>query len=216
MGFEWAELTNEGEYLKFFIGLIAISNIVGTIPIFLGLTGRYSRPEANLAGIAAGGVFILILVAFAIFSNAILDSFSISISAFQAAGGLLILLSGLQMVRSTAEEDGEESQAASPFGLGVTPLGMPLLAGPGAITYVFIASSLHEGAAHTVVLSASIVGVGVVIMLALLAASGVSAFIKPTLRQFLQKLLGLIVMSLGTEYIFHGIAVHFAMPVSGH
>ena len=119
-----------------FVTLFVIMDPVGTIPIFLSLTGGRSVQVARRAAWQAVAVSFGVISAFAFFGQQILEYLHISLPALQAAGGLLLLLVALELL--TGKEEGPT--AAAETNVALVPLGTPLLAGPGAIvaTMVFV------------------------------------------------------------------------------
>jgi multiple antibiotic resistance protein len=117
-------------------------NPVGNLPVFVAITEGYSpelkRKVRNKVCIVAGSV----LVVFALFGNVIFDLYGITIPAFKIAGGILLFSIAFTMTRGQltkskmTEEEAEE--ASEKEEVGVVPLGIPLFAGPGAITTVMI------------------------------------------------------------------------------
>lgn len=119
-----------------FVTLFVIMDPVGTIPIFLSLTGGRSAHVARRAAWQAVAVSFGVIGAFAFFGQQILGYLHISLPALQGAGGLLLLLVALELL--TGKES--EQTASADINVALVPLGTPLLAGPGAIvaTMVFV------------------------------------------------------------------------------
>jgi len=119
-----------------FVTLFVIMDPVGTIPIFLSLTGGRSVQVARRAAWQAVAVSFGVISAFAFFGQQILEYLHISLPALQAAGGLLLLLVALELL--TGKDEGPTATAET--NVALVPLGTPLLAGPGAIvaTMVFV------------------------------------------------------------------------------
>jgi len=125
-----------------FASIFAVVNPVGNLPVFVAITEGYSpelkRKVRNKVCIVAGSV----LVVFALFGNVIFDLYGITIPAFKIAGGILLFSIAFTMTRGQltkskmTEEEAEE--ASEKEEVGVVPLGIPLFAGPGAITTVMI------------------------------------------------------------------------------
>jgi multiple antibiotic resistance protein len=125
-----------------FASIFAIVNPVGNIPVFVAITEGYSpelkKKVRTKVCIVAGGV----LVVFALFGNYIFDLYGITIPAFKIAGGILLFsiaftMTRGQMTRAKISEE-ETQEATEKEEVGVVPLGIPLFAGPGAITTVMI------------------------------------------------------------------------------
>lgn len=120
--------------VEVFVTLFVIMDPVGTVPIFLSLTGGRSEATARRAAWQAVGVSFLVICVFAFFGQQILAYLHISLPALQGAGGLLLLLVALELL--TGHE--QEPTAATGTNVALVPLGTPLLAGPGAIVAVML------------------------------------------------------------------------------
>ncbi len=117
-----------------FVTLFVIMDPVGTVPIFLSLTGGRSPAMARRAAWQAVAVSFGVISAFAFFGQQILSYLNISLAALQGAGGLLLLLVALELL--TGKE--ADQVAAADTNVALVPLGTPLLAGPGAIVATMV------------------------------------------------------------------------------
>ncbi len=113
--------------VEVFVTLFVIMDPVGTVPIFLSLTGGRSPAAARRAAWQAVAVSFFVISLFAFFGQQILSYLHISLPALQGAGGLLLLLVALELL--TGNE--QEPTAAAGTNVALVPLGTPLLAGPG-------------------------------------------------------------------------------------
>ena len=114
-------------FVEGFVTLFVIMDPPGTIPLFLALTANLRPGERRRAAWQAVAVSFGVIVAFALFGQAILDYLNISLAALQGAGGLLLLLVALELL--TGKLDDPEAPPAG--NIALVPLGTPLLAGPG-------------------------------------------------------------------------------------
>jgi multiple antibiotic resistance protein len=123
-----------------FVTLTVIMDPVGVAPIFIAttapLTQAQRRQAAMRAVLAAGGL----IIGFALFGGAVLDYLDVSVDSLSIAGGLLLLLVALEMLRGMdyPEEGGRAQDVA------LVPIATPLLAGPGAIATVIVLSRRHD------------------------------------------------------------------------
>jgi multiple antibiotic resistance protein len=126
-------------FVEGFVTLFVIMDPPGTIPLFLALTANLRPGERRRAAWQAVAVSLAVIVAFALFGQAILNYLNISLAALQGAGGLLLLLVALELLTGKLD-DPQTSQGGN---IAMVPLGTPLLAGPGAIvaTMVFVQGS---------------------------------------------------------------------------
>lgn len=125
-----------------FVSIFAIVNPVGNIPLYEAITEGYSRESKRKVAVKICLVTTAVLFVFALFGQWIFSIYGITIPAFKIAGGLLLFTVAFSMMqgqRSRAklsEEDQEEAMEKEE--VGIVPLGIPLFAGPGAITTVMI------------------------------------------------------------------------------
>ncbi|MBK8188704.1 MAG: NAAT family transporter [Cellvibrio sp.] len=133
------------EYTKFLIGLIAIVDPLGAVPVFLALTVRQSLiQQRKTARLTIVSVFVALMVAL-LLGEWILWALGISIDAFRCAGGLVLMIIGIGMLQSKGHsmmEDDEDETVA------LVPLTMPLLAGPGSMSAVIVYAHKSAGVIH--------------------------------------------------------------------
>ena len=126
-----------------FVTLFVIMDPVGTIPIFLALTGGRSPASMRRAAWQAVAVSFGVIVAFAFFGQQILAYLNISLPALQMAGGLLLLLIALELL--TGKEESFSAGANANVNVALVPLGTPMMAGPGAIVATMVFSERVDG-----------------------------------------------------------------------
>ena len=126
-----------------FVTLFVIMDPVGTIPVFLALTGGRSAAAMRRAAWQAVAVSFGVIVAFAFFGQQILDYLNISLPALQMAGGLLLLLIALELL--TGKEQSISQGPGANVNVALVPLGTPMMAGPGAIVATMVFSDQVEG-----------------------------------------------------------------------
>jgi len=135
------------EYSRIFIGLYALVAPPIVAPLFLSITTDLPRGEkiraARLASLCFAGVMIL----FVFTGKSILEVFGISLPAFRIAGGFLLLLIALDMMRATVSGYGEDNPHAgqTATALAIVPLTIPIMAGPGAISTVVLFATDNDG-----------------------------------------------------------------------
>jgi multiple antibiotic resistance protein len=119
---------------KSFVTLLVITDPVGTIPIFVAITAEWGARERNRAAWQAVAVAAVVIATFALFGQQILIYLGISVSSLQIAGGLLLLVVALDLLRGEIESLSGDARSNVAF----VPLGTPLLAGPGAIAAIMV------------------------------------------------------------------------------
>ena len=140
------------DYTRFAVTLLAILDPFAAIPLFLRLTDGYSTRErrrtARVTSLAVFGV----LAGAALAGDMILDAFGTSLPAFRVGGGIVLLLMALSMLNAspdrTRHSPEEDELLTTKEAVAVVPLGVPLLAGPGAISAVILQMDRARGALH--------------------------------------------------------------------
>lgn len=199
--------------IKTGIGLFAIVNAIGTVPIFISATEGWSKAHrARTAGIIAITVFVVLVLSLFI-GDQMLAFFGISIASFQVGGGILLLLMAISMMHakeSEARQTPEEAQAAiDRDAIAIVPLSIPLLAGPGAISSMIIAAE-HSGAAVGHV--SLVIPVAVVSFLSwriLLLSDYIAQRLGNIGINIVTRLMGLILAAMAVEFMARGIGSLF-------
>src|SRR5688500_16445990 len=143
------------DYIRMITGRIAIVGPFSTVPLFLNFTENVTSQRKRIARSAAFAVACILSVS-VLAGSRILMLFNISIDSFRVAGGLLLMTIAFEMlnakigrIRSTPEEEQEAMDSTS---VGVVPLALPLLAGPGAISTVILFSQQSDAVVHKAIL----------------------------------------------------------------
>lgn len=201
---DWAQI------FKITVALIAIVNPIGAIPVFISAThGWDQQARAQVARIVAATVLIVLALA-AFFGIGLLSFFGISIASFLVGGGILLLLLSISMlharespIRQTHEEAVEAYEREA---VGVVPLGIPLLAGPGAISSVIISSKdLGGGWFSGVLMLIPILTAALVVWVTFTAGVRISKRIGTTGINIITRLMGLVLAAIAIELIAKGI-----------
>jgi multiple antibiotic resistance protein len=150
-------------FVSAFVTLFVIMDPVGTVPIFLSLTGGYEPPAVRRAARQAVLVSFLVIVVFAFFGRSILAYLHVSLPALQCAGGLLLLLVALELLTGR----GDEPMAHGDANVALVPLGTPLLAGPGAIVATMVFSRRVDHVGDFVAVGLAVIAVHLCLWLAM-------------------------------------------------
>lgn len=197
------------DYAKFFIGLVAIVNPIGIVPVFISLTRNQTDRQRNTAGLRAAITVGAVLVVALLMGEALLGFFGISVDSFRIAGGILILLMAISMLHggmSPAKQTPDEAQdAEEKENIAVVPLGMPLLAGPGAISTIIIYSHRGHGIGHYAALLGIALGMALLTWLALRAAPLIADRLGRTGLNIVSRIMGLLLAAIGVEFIANGL-----------
>jgi multiple antibiotic resistance protein len=201
-----------------FTSLLAIVNPLGAVPMFLALTADY-EPRHRAATLRRAILTALcVLIAFAALGTYILRFFGITTQAFQIAGGIIFFGIGWDMlqakrsrVKTTVEE---EAESVGKDDIGIIPLGLPTLAGPGAITTVIALNGQAPDAAHAAGVYLAVLFVLATAWLLLGAAPAVVRRMGQTAMNVMTRIMGLLVMVVGAQFVINGVSV-VALDVLG-
>jgi multiple antibiotic resistance protein len=200
--------------VKSAFALFAIVDPVGVIPIFLLATRGYTRAQSRKAARLAALTVFGVLTVFTFAGQLILDFFGIRLAAFSVAGGLLLLLLALSMVQAHVspqrQTEDEAIEAEEKDAVGVVPLGVPLLAGPGAITHMIVAAGAARG--EPVQQAALLIPVALValsVWLSFRAAPVIERRLGRTGIHVVTRLMGLIIAAISIEMIASGLGKLF-------
>ncbi len=183
-------------------------NPIGLVPLFISVTG-HETPAAR-ARIAARSAMIAgcILVAFIIGGQLLFDALGIHLPAFRVAGGLILLLNGLNMVMGDGTPPPATDQSARD--VAVFPLAMPYIAGPGTI----MAAVLHTDNDVVPIFDQGLIALVLLAIVAvayaaMLAAGRIQAWLGATGINVVTRVMGLVLCGLATETIIDGLRTAF-------
>lgn len=199
---------------KEWLSLFAIVDPVGAIPLFLATTlGWSTRSRRKVGWVAAGSMGGLLLLVAAL-GTRWLDFFGVSLPAFMVGGGLLLLLMAIDMLRATPSptrhtpEEDVEAVNNDHHALGVVPLGIPLLAGPAAISHVVIQTTgAHATPFWTMGLA--IVGLVLVAGLVFTIAEQVRRAVGAIGMNVVSRLMGIMLAAIAVETMGRGAVLLF-------
>lgn len=192
-----------------FVTLLVVVDPLGLAPIFAALTRGYSEKQKREAAIRGTALGALILFAFALAGDVLLEALGIGLPAFRIAGGILLFLLSLDMIfarptglRSRSVRDQEEESYQQD--ISVFPLAIPLLAGPGAITTVL----LYTGGSDPAQVALFMVVLLVVLILtlaSLLLAPRIMRLFGDTGANVLSRVLGVLLAALAVQFVLDGL-----------
>lgn len=189
--------------------VLFIVDPIGVVPLFVAMTAKDSpekcRGMALRACLTAGGI----LVFFALFGTLVFKIFAVTLAAFRVAGGLLLMLTALDMLRAqhpgTKTSPAETQEGSAQEDIAVVPLAMPLLAGPGAIATVMVLMAQNgAGLEAGIVVIGSIAVTMVLAWITLRSAHLVKRVLKQTGIAILERIFGLILAAIAVQFVFEG------------
>lgn len=189
--------------------LFVIIDPLALVPVFLAMTPHDTPAQRDRMAKIACALAAGVLVVFALIGQQIFNFLGISLPAFQMAGSVVLLLIALDMLRAhpsaTRETPEEKEAAASKDDIAVTPLGVPLLAGPGAISNVIILESKAEHLSQQIALYGCIVSVCAVSYLILRVAARGARLINPIAMKITTRLMGLLLAAIAFQFLINAL-----------
>jgi multiple antibiotic resistance protein len=184
-----------------FVTLFVIMDPLGSVPVFLSLTGRESpagrRRLAWQAVLVAGGV----ISAFALFGQQVLSLLGITVPALQGSGGLLLLLVALELLT----DRGDEPSSIDKVNVALVPLGTPLIAGPGAIVATIVFVREAHGVAGALAIAGALAAVLVLLYVALRFSLVLLRLLRPGGIHLLTRIFGLLLSAIAVQLIAESI-----------
>jgi multiple antibiotic resistance protein len=191
-----------------FSSLLAIINPLSVTPMYLALTDGYDpahrRRTLNQGIVTAFAV----LLVFALLGGSIFQLFGITIHSFRIAGGILFFGIGMDMLQArrsrvkATEEEEREGRARE--NTGITPLGIPMITGPGAITTVMVLMTQADTPERMGIVLGAVVVVLAISYAVLVAAPRLTRFFGQTGLNVMTRLMGLLVTVIGVQFIVDG------------
>jgi multiple antibiotic resistance protein len=198
---------------KFIFAMISILNPLGAIPIFLGMTRKANSNEIKSIAKTCSITIFVTLTASLIVGEGILHFFSVSISSFKVGGGILIGTMGFSMLRAetapTKLNDEEIQKEHINREIGIVPLAIPLMSGPGAITSCIIYAEKIQGYTSWATTMISLVLVSLIIFSILVYSRWIRRSMGSIGINVLTRIMGLILMALAVEFVTSGIKTIF-------
>ena len=196
--------------LTVFIGFFAIMNPIANTPIFLGLVQDQDELSKKRIAKTASIVAFVIVVSFVILGKYIFELFGITIPAFKITGGILLFYVGFEMLMTKKSRIHNQEDVELDDGIAISPLGIPILAGPGtivtAMNNVTNANFIHVGIVITILT--------LIILLNFLAFYFSNAIVRKIgnhLIAVIGKIMGLILAIMGTGMTIEGMKMAFSI-----
>ncbi|BBP05002.1 UPF0056 inner membrane protein [Sulfuriferula plumbiphila] len=201
------------EQIKYLVGIFAILNPLGAIPIYLSLTAD-RRPREMHRTAAKAAVAVAVILILAVWAgDALLSFFGIGLPAFRIAGGLLVLLIAIAMFHAKTsparQTDAEQTEAESKNDIAVVPLAIPLLAGPGAISLAIVDAHQAGSWPDKLVFSLGIVGVAAIVWVVLRLAEPIGERLGTAGLNIATRVMGLILAAMAVQFMADGLLALF-------
>jgi multiple antibiotic resistance protein len=208
--------------------LFALVNPLGMLPVFMGYTANLGAGVQRWLALLVSLTVIGLMLLFLLTGNAIIDFFGITLDSFRVAGGILLLLIGINIVTGdpgkaakdlvVESQESELGEAKSVYRQIVVPFAMPLLVGPGVIANLILyageARAIKEAELSLGMIGVT-VGIGVATFVILLSGRGLRRLLGDVGLSILTRILGLLVASIGMQFVLTGLTnviVHTIAP----
>ena len=199
------ELFNFG--LLVFTSFFTLINPLGTMPIFMSMTADLTIKERNRTARKASIVAFFTILFFAFTGQLLFGFFNISVNSFRMVGGVIFFLMGMDMLnaRLAKFKVGNENVKAYVDDISITPLAIPMICGPGAITNAIVLMDDATTVDKKIVLISVIFLVILLTFIILYSASKIMKILGDTGNKVLMRIMGLIVMVIAVEFFFSGL-----------
>jgi MarC family membrane protein len=192
-----------------FSSLFVIVDPIATVPAFLAMTARYTLGQRLRMARVACLVAVLILSGFALTGQWLFSLLGITLAAVQVAGALVLLLVALDMLRaqrsSVQETAAETAEGAAKDDIAITPLAVPMLAGPAAISTIILLDAQASSWLFRGILLSCVGLVGLASYGILAVGASGAKWISPLAEKIITRLMGLLLAALAVQFLFNGL-----------
>lgn len=193
--------------LLYFTSFFAIINPMGVMPVFMTMTSDISEQQRRRTAVKAIITAFITLMLFAIGGQLMFKFFGISVNSFRIVGGVIFFVMGYDMLHARISKMKMDDEMVKKYvdDISVTPLGIPMIAGPGAITNSIVLMEDSPTLPLKLILLLSIVVTLLITLFALLGAGPIIRLLGDTGNKIMIKLMGLIMMVIAVEFFFAGL-----------
>jgi multiple antibiotic resistance protein len=187
--------------------LIVMLDPIGNLPVFVSMTGHQTVKQSRRTALRAMIAALFVLLLFAGIGKFIFSLFSISLDSLRIVGGILFFLIGHEMMRGkfTSRRSDRLSDDGDTEDVAISPLGVPLICGPGAITTVMLLMSQADSALYKGLLFGVILLVAAIMFVLLVSARLLVRILGDNGINLLMRVMGLIMMVYAAEMFFGGL-----------
>ena len=200
------------DYISTFIFFFAVIDPIGSVPVFLAVTGQFNEKTKRRIALKATLVAATVLLFFVVAGEVILTAMAIPLSAFQIAGGIVLFLFALSMIFGESKPDEEIKLAISGSETAIFPLAIPSIASPGAMLGAVL---MTENGRYSLIEQAqtggTMLAVLVIVFVLLLSANWIHRVIGSSGASIVSRVMGLILASVATANVLAGINDYFLL-----
>lgn len=202
------------ELIAIFIFFFAVIDPIGTVPVFIAVTRGDDEKFKRKVALKAVAVAALLLLFFILAGELLLNAIKIPLSAFQIAGGIVLLLFALSMIFGESKPESEIKSVRDSTETAIFPLAIPSIASPGAMLgAVLMTRNTEYTWVEQAITSSVMLGVLLVVLVLLLLATHVHKIIGDSGASIISRIMGLILSSVAVTNILDGIAHFFGLQV---
>jgi MarC family membrane protein len=197
-------------FIYLLAALFSVLNPIGTVPIFVGLTQDYTKIERSRVSFwTAINVFVILIISFFI-GQYVLKFFGITIPALRIAGGIIIASSGFSLLNGKFNKNKGinkkvEEEIQSRNDIALTPLAMPMLAGPGSISLLIAYYQEHQKTEEIIASVLAILAVSILIFLILRSAHYLAKILGSSGIVAISRIIGFLTIAIGIQYIISSV-----------
>lgn len=199
--------------LLVFGSLFSIVDPFAAVPVFLGLTSRMPPAARRRTARRAALTCFVVLTTFGLCGALVFKFFGVTLPAFKIAGGILLFGVGIDMMNAKASETRgtpeEQKEAEHKDDVGLIPLGLPLLSGPGAIATVMVLSAQAKNLSEHLALCAATGLISLIAYLILRSSSLVARVFGQTGLNLVARIMGLILAAVAIQFVLDGVREAF-------
>ena len=190
-----------------FVSMFTMVNPLGVVPVYTAMTAKLSSQESHRVARKATFTALIILLAFALTGQWIFRFFSISVNSLRVVGGVIFFFMGYEMLqaRLTRIQFDDETTHEYINDISITPLGIPIVCGPGAITTSILLMNESKSAMQSGIVLGIIILMMLLTYVLLLGSKQVTHLIGENGNKVMLRLMGLIVMVIAVEFFFNGL-----------
>lgn len=195
-----------------FVVLWAVIDPIGSIPVYLAKTNHLSAAERHKVALKAVGIATIILLFFLVAVQSLFEMMRIPLSAFQIAGGLVLLIFALTMIFGEGKPENEIKMQTSLSELAVYPLAVPSIASPGAMMAIVLLTDNHRfSLTDQFITTLIMLAVLLITYFLLLAASKIQNVIGSVGASVISRVMGLILAAVAVNNLLVGIQQFFGL-----
>lgn len=192
-----------------FISILFLVDPPGTVPAFMALTAHYTPERRRKTALVAAFTATMTMMGFALVGNYLFRHLGLTLPAFQIAGGLILFIVALDMIRAhdLPQENRNELEEGKTAGdVAITPLAIPFLAGPAALATVAVLMARAETTAHAVLVFVAIALTGAISYITLRLSDPIQRRLGTTGIHVLGRILGLVLAGIAVQFVLDGLA----------